>query len=105
MHRIHALAATTLVAALALSPAIAHAQKPGGAQSARQVGGNAAELISDNLGPMLIVLIGAVGISAFMARSIGQAVTIVVGGLFAGLFILEPSGAESLFKSIYDAIF
>ena len=40
-----------------------------------------------------------------MARSIGQLVMIVIGGLFAGLFIIEPSGAEALFKGIYDAVF
>jgi hypothetical protein len=83
----------------------AAAQKPGGGESATKVGDNIADLISDNLGPLLIVLIGAVGIGAFMARSISQLVMIVLGGLFAGVFIIEPSAAESLFKSVYDAIF
>ncbi len=105
MKRIHILLATLLIAALATSPSVAFAQKPGDGQSVRQVGDNVADLLSDNLGPLLIVLIGTVGIAAFMARSIGQVVMIVIGGLFAGLFIIEPSGAESLFKGIYDAIF
>jgi len=105
VNRIHVRLATLLIAALAISPTAAHAQKPGGGQSVRQVGDNVADLLSDNLGPLLIVLIGTVGIAAFMARSIGQVVMIVIGGLFAGLFIIEPSGAESLFKGIYDAIF
>jgi hypothetical protein len=83
----------------------AEAQKPGGGESAGKVGDNIADLISDNLGPLLIVLIGAVGIGAFMARSMGQLVMIVLGGLFAGVFIIEPAAAESLFKSVYDAIF
>jgi hypothetical protein len=105
VNRIHARVATLAVAAFVLSPTAALAQKPGGGQSVRQVGNNVADLLSDNLGPLLIVLIGTVGIAAFMARSIGQVVMIVIGGLFAGLFIIEPSGAESLFKGIYDAIF
>lgn len=104
MQRIYIRVATTVVAALSLAPAVAVAQKPGGG-SVKQVGGNVADLISDNLGPLLIVLIGTVGISAFMARSIGQVVMIVIAGLFAGLFIIEPSAAESLFKGVYDAIF
>jgi hypothetical protein len=105
VHRINALALTTVLAVMAISPALVYAQKPGGGQSARQIGDNVAELISENLGSLLIVLIGAVGVSAFMARSIGQVVMIVIGGLFAGMFILEPSAAESLFKAVYDAIF
>ena len=105
MRRILALlVVASLSTALALCEP-ASAQKPGGSQSAEKVGGNLAELISDNLAPLLIVLIGAVGMAAFMARSIGQVVMIVVGGLFAGAFIIEPSAAETLFKSIYDAIF
>jgi len=98
------LVVASLSTALALCEP-ASAQKPGGSQSAEKVGGNLADLISDNLAPLLIVLIGAVGMAAFMARSIGQVVMIVAGGLFAGAFIIEPSAAETLFKSIYDAIF
>ena len=105
MNLIHVRLATLVVAPLVLLPDAARAQKPGGGQSVRQVGGNVADLLSDNLGPLLIVLIGTVGIAAFMARSIGQVVMIVIGGLFAGLFIIEPSGAESLFTGIYDAVF
>lgn len=105
MHRIYVHVASALIVALTLWPADVFAQKPGGGQSVRQVGDNVADLISDNLGSLLIVLIGSAGIAAFLARSIGQVVMIVIGGLFAGLFIIEPSGAESLFKGIYDAIF
>jgi hypothetical protein len=103
--RIRSLILATVIASLSINQAVAFAQKPGGGQSVRQVGDNVSDLISDNLGPLLIVLIGTVGIAAFMARSIGQLVMIVIGGLFAGLFIIEPSGAESLFKGIYDVIF
>ena len=105
MNRIRMLALAALLTVLCPFPADASAQKPGGGQSVRDVGGNVADLISDNLGPLLIVLVGAVGIAAFMARSIGQLVMIGIGGLFAGLFIIEPSGAEALFKGIYDAVF
>lgn len=105
MQRIQLLVLAAVVASLSVTQPAALAQKPGGGESVRQVGDNVADLISDNLGPLLIVLIGAVGIAAFMARSIGQVVMIVIGGLFAGLFIIEPSGAESLFKGIYNAIF
>lgn len=104
MKRIIALSLWAGATALAIaSPALG--QKPGGPSSAEDVGGNLAELISDNLGPMLIVLIGAVGIGALMARSIGQMVMVVVGGLFIGFFLLEPSAGESLFNSIYDIVF
>jgi hypothetical protein len=95
-----------LSAVVAMVPETALAQKPvGGGQAVRDVGGNVADLLSENLAPLLIVLVGVIGIAAFMARSIGQLVMIVIGGLFAGLFIIEPSGAESLFKGIYNAIF
>lgn len=99
------LAIVGMVAALA-TPAAAAAQKPGGGagQSASQAGDNLAELISGNLTQLLIVLVGCAGIAAFFARSIGQAMMIVVGGLFAGLFIIEPDGALNLFKGIYDAV-
>ncbi|MQA74687.1 MAG: hypothetical protein GEU88_10170 [Solirubrobacterales bacterium] len=105
MSRIRLLVLATVAALLFAHPTAALPQKPGGGQSVRQVGDNVADLISNNLGPLLIVLIGTVGIAAFMARSIGQVVMIVAGGLFAGVFIIEPSAAESLFKDIYDAIF
>jgi len=87
-------------------PAGALAAKPGGGsgQSAEKVGDNLADLLSGNLTQLLIVLVGCAAIAAFFARSIGQAMMIVVGGLFAGLFIIEPDGALGLFKGIYDAI-
>ena len=89
------------------APPTAVAAKPGGGsagQSASQVGDKAADLISGNLTQLLIVLIGCAAIAAFFARSIGQAMMIVVGGLFAGLFIIEPDGAVNLFKGIYNSI-
>ena len=99
------LASAGLIATLA-APAAALGAKPGGANgsSAERAGDNLADLISGNLTQLLIVLIGAFGIAAFAARSIGQAMMIVVVGLFAGLFIIEPDGALNLFKGIYDSI-
>ena len=106
MNRIHThlvlLAACALLAAV---PSVAMAAKPTGAgSSATRAGDNLAELISDNLTQLLVVLVGVFGIAAFAARSIGQAMMIVVIGLFAGVFIIEPDGALNLFKGIYDAI-
>ena len=98
------LVASVLGAAAA--PAASVAAKPGGGtgQTATKAGDNLADLISSNLTQLLIVFVGAFGIAAFASRSIGQAMMIVVIGLFAGLFIIEPDGALNLFKSIYDAI-
>ena len=88
-----------------VSPVAAYAAKPGaGASEATKAGDNLAELISSNLTQLLIVFVGAFAIAAFASRSIGQAMMIVVIGLFAGLFIIEPDGALNLFKGIYDAI-
>jgi len=81
----------------------AAAQKPGGG-SASQIGDNAAEWISDNLTELLVVLVGVAAIATIWARSIGQAVMIVIGGLIAGIFIIEPQRAVSLFESAYDII-
>jgi len=86
-------------------PLAALAAKPGGGgSSAAKAGDNLAELISGNLTQLLIVLIGAFGIAAFAARSIGQAMMIVVVGLIAGMFIIEPSAALNLFKGIYNSV-
>jgi len=103
--KLFVLALIGVTVALA-APALALAQKPGGGggSSASRAGDNLAELISGNLTQLLIVLIGAFGIAAFAARSIGQAMMIVVVGLLAGLFIIEPNGALNLFKGIYDSI-
>lgn len=90
-----------------LAADLAQAQKPdgGGGNSAERAGNNLAELISDNVGPVLIVLVGVSGLLAFTQRSIGMAVTAVIVGLFAGLFVIEPDSAEGLFKDVYRAIF
>ena len=88
------------------TPVVALAAKPGGGggSSAAKAGDNLAKLISGNLTQLLIVLIGAFGLAAFAARSIGQAMMIVVVGLIAGIFIIEPSAALNRFKGIYNSV-
>jgi hypothetical protein len=104
----------TLSAAVVMSiavftgfPEVAAAAKPGegAGSSATKAGDNLADLISGNLTQLLIVLIGVFGMAAFLSRSIGQAIMIVVGGMFAGLFIIDPSNALDIFKGVYNSVF
>lgn len=90
--------------ASALAPSAAHAQKGGGG-GVEQAGDNAADLISDLVGPLLLVLIGVVAIGAFVQRNAGLAISATVVGLLAGLFIFDPGSAESAFKDVYEAVF
>ena len=115
MKRIAAIAATALLLALA-GPAVgperpvgfgverAEAQKAGGGSVSR-AGDNAADLIREIVGPVLIVLIGVVGIGAFMQRNTGLAITAAIVGLIAGLFIFAPGSAEDAYRDVYRAIF
>jgi hypothetical protein len=91
--------------ASALAPSAAHAQKGGGGGGVEQAGDNAADLISDLVGPLLLVLIGVVAIGAFIQRNVGLAISATLVGLVAGLFIFDPGSAESAFKDVYDAVF
>jgi hypothetical protein len=93
-----------LAVALTL-PASAAAQRLGGSGKVSHAGQRLADLIAGWLGPLLLVLVGGVGIAAFLQRNIAIAVSAVVAGLIAGLFIFDPHGAESAFKGIYQAIF
>ncbi|MEK6328351.1 MAG: hypothetical protein AABM66_12635 [Actinomycetota bacterium] len=115
MRRTAAIAATALLLALA-PPAVgadgplgfgverAEAQKAGGGSVSR-AGDNAADLITDIVGPVLIVLIGVVAIGAFMQRNTGLAISAAIVGLIAGLFIFAPGSAEDAYRDIYKAIF
>jgi len=94
---------TPLIATLA--PSTADAQKGSGGGGVEQAGDNAADLISNLVGPMLIVLIGVVAVGAFIQRNVGLAISATLVGLIAGLFIFEPNAAESAFKDVYEAIF
>lgn len=100
-------AAAPAVGVIDVAPELAEAQKPGGGggNTASKAGDNLAELISDIVGPVLVVLVGVFGLLAFTQRSIGMAVTAVIVGLFAGLFILDPKSAEDMFKDVYDSVF
>lgn len=88
-------------------PELAQAQKPGGGggNKAERSGENLAELISDIVGPVLIVLVGVIGLLAFAQRSMAMVVTALIVGLVTGLFILQPESAESVFQSVYRTIF
>jgi membrane associated rhomboid family serine protease len=115
MRRKAAIAAVAVLIALAgpevlaegpggLGVARAEAQKSGGGDVSR-AGENAADLITELVGPVLIVLIGVVAIGAFMQRNTGLAITAAIVGLIAGLFIFAPGSAENAYRDIYRAIF
>jgi len=89
----------------AMAPSPASAQKGGGGGGVEQAGDNAADLISNLVGPLLIVLIGVVAIGAFVQRNVGLAISATLVGLIAGLFIFDPGTAESAFKDVYEAVF
>jgi hypothetical protein len=115
MRRTAAITATALLLALA-APALgavgpfgfgverAQAQKAGGGNVSR-AGDNAADLITEIVGPVLIVLIGVVAIGAFMQRNTSLAISAALVGLIAGLFIFAPGSAEDAYRDIYRAIF
>lgn len=115
MRRTAAIAAAALLLALAVPVTgadgpvgfgveRAQAQKAGGGDVSR-AGDNAADLITDLVGPVLIVLIGVVGIGAFIQRNTGLAISAAMVGLIAGLFIFSPGSAEEAYRDIYRAIF
>jgi len=108
MRRTAVIAATALLLALAAPAGFgverAEAQKAGGGSVSR-AGDNAADLITEIVGPVLIVLIGVVGIGAFMQRNTGLAISAALVGLIAGLFIFAPGSAEDVYRDIYKAIF
>lgn len=76
-----------------------------GGSRAEQAGENAAELLQGWLGPLLLILIGALAVVALLQRNVGMAVSVAMIGLIGGLFIFSPGDAEALFKGIYDALF
>lgn len=103
--RVQSKTAPIIAAFVALiAPASAAAQKSGGS-GVEQAGDNAADLIANVVGPILLVLIGVVAVGAFLQRNVGIAISAALIGLIAGLFIFDPGAAESAFKGVYDAIF
>lgn len=98
-------AAFTLVQVL-LAPALAAAQRKGKAGSSiERAGENAADLLSGIVGPVLIVMIGVIAVSALVRREVGMAVSAAIVGLIGGLFVFAPDQAEAAFLGIYKAIF
>ncbi len=78
------------------------AQRGGG--RVERLGENTADLLSEILGPIVIVLVAVVGLVAFMKREIGIAVSAAAIALFLGLFIFAPETAESLIKGFWQRI-
>jgi hypothetical protein len=104
-----ALAGLLVVVAVSLqalvAPAVSLAQKKSGGGQVKKSGENAADLLSGIVGPVLIVLIGAIALTALVKREVGMAVSAAVVGLIAGLFVFSPDQAQSVFEGIYDAVF
>ena len=98
-----ALPGTDTAGRLGLGVESAHAQKSDGGNVSR-AGDNAADLITDLVGPVLIALIGVVAIGAFMQRNTGLAISAAIVGMIAGLFIFAPGTAEDAFRDVYRAI-
>jgi hypothetical protein len=97
-----ALAAGSFLAALGALAQQAAAQSGGG--RVERLGDKTADLFSDILGPIVIVLVAVVGLYAFMKREIGIAVTAAAIAIFLGLFIFAPDTAESLIKGFWQKI-
>lgn len=96
------MAAAAPLAVLAAFAQQAAAQSGGG--RVERLGDKTADLFSDILGPIVIVLVAVVGLYAFMKREIGIAVTAAAIALFLGLFIFAPESAESLIKGFWQKI-
>lgn len=80
----------------------ASAQKSGG--NVDRLGDNAADLFSDILGPIIIVMVAAVGLYAFMKREIGIAMTAAATALFLGLFVFAPETAQRLIEGFWKKV-
>lgn len=102
-HRASDLAIAVLGALIAstVHAASAVAQSSGRVE---RLGENAADLFSDVLGPLIIVLVAATGVYAFVKREIGIAVTAAAIAVFLGLFVFAPESAESLIKGFWEQI-
>lgn len=74
------------------------------AGNVRRTGDKAAGLISDILVPVLFALIGAFALVALQKREFGPALVVVLGGVLAGFFLIDPDGAKGLFEGIYRSL-
>jgi hypothetical protein len=80
----------------------ASAQEGGG--KVERLGDKTADLLSDILGPIIIVMVAVVGLYAFMKREMGIAITAAAIALFLGLFVFAPETAERLIQGFWKKI-
>jgi len=91
-------------AAALLGATATHAAVKSGGQVSR-IGDNTANLVSNIVGPILLVSIGAAAFIAMVRREAGLAVAAIGVGMLAGLFIYAPGTAQQAFQGIYQALF
>ena len=84
----------------AVVPAIERADAAGGG-NVNQLGNRAASLLRTILGPIVIALVGVVGVTAFFKREIGLAVTAGLIALFLGLFLFAPQTAKHMIETFW----
>lgn len=93
------------VGAILAQVAAAAPKSAGGSGKVDKAGENAADLLSGIIGPVLLVLIGAISLTALVKREVGMAISAMMIGLVAGLFVFAPDSAENAFSGIYKAVF
>jgi len=96
-----ALAPSGVIEVGALSASVEQAQ----AQSVERSGDRAADLGSEIIGPILILLIGAFSLVALARREVGLALSAALIGLIAGLFVFTPQVAQEVFEGVYKSVF
>lgn len=118
MRRILCLAATLAVCGFAmgalappepgeagpLAAAPAAAQDGAGGGDVQRLGDRTADLLQDILGPLIVVLVAAGGVVAFIKRDVGIAVTLAAVALFLGLFVFAPKEAQGLIEDFWRQI-
>lgn len=87
-----------------LTVAPAAAQDGAGGGDVQRLGDRTADLLQDILGPLLIVLVAAGGVVAFIKRDVGIAVTLAAVALFLGLFVFAPKEAQGLIEDFWRQI-
>ena len=109
-----AMAATAGLVATALGPAASSG--PGAAiagldqaeaangSNPSKIGDNAAKLLSDILGPIIIVMVAAGGLYCFFNRQIGAAVSLAALAFFLGLFVFSPETAQNLIEGFWKRV-
>jgi dipeptide/tripeptide permease len=93
-------AASTDVGVVAIEQAEA---APGGG-NVKKIGDNTADLASEILVPILIVVIGAIAIVGLVKREAGMVIAAVGMGLVAGFFLIGPKEVVDTFEGVYKAV-